>query len=363
MMKRLLTAGIALLLTASAAFAQAGAPPVPTPEALEWMCHTEGAGGFRFGQVGVPGTTSLEGALVYSGLALPDFARPFRSGDPSATGWSNRLREVYFYAASPDDPGMADAQVKAVGNALERMGWSSILPMRNGPNEPTYAMDYSEGLVFEKPADGLAGRTRVLLNVRHDHELGGLTLICGREDLLRVGDEENFGHLGHGTPRPLMPELDIPQVSAPADCDQPKIRASITRLLALGTDGRSMAIPPDRYILAKMVARTAYWDRLSTWMLWKIEESNKLSLEQFRALEIKAGILEQRGRDFYEENIFPLMIDFVDAAKAGDRQAVCRSLIPFLPVLARGDEVMRDETLPTRKLLESEAKRLGVSLD
>jgi len=298
-MKRLLTAGIALLLSASNAFAQPGAPPLPAPEALQWMCHADGAGEFKFGQVAVPGSTALEGGL-FSGLELPEstrhFTQPFTVASPNATKWSNRLDEVYFSAASPDDRRLADAQVEAIGNALERMGWASIPSLVVGPNEPIHARAYSEGRLFERPVDGVAGRTRLLLNVRHSH--GELVIICGREDLLRVDDEEIVGHLAPGTPRPLMPELDIPQVGGPADCKQPEILASIAHLVALGTDGRSMVVA-DRHVMAMMVARTSYWDRLSEWMLWKIEESDKLSPDKFRALREKAAIPEQSGLDFY----------------------------------------------------------------
>jgi hypothetical protein len=242
-----------------------------------------------------------------------------------------------------------------IGAALEGSGWR-VLEMP--PEEaPIYLVGYAGTHAFSRPHTIDGKQTRVLLALSHD--FGELTMTCGRDDLLHDHAEEAFGKLPPGTPRPRMPDIAVPQVRSEAECADPTRLAEVEAMMI---DGRADGFT------AAMLGRTSYRDRLSTWMMWKLESSGKISSEQLLKVGLSSlGQASPGGNPFAGlamiTEMFPI-IDRIDkAAKAKDAAAMCRGLIPLQAWMTRVDAITLRQTQGVQAALEAEARKLGVSFD
>lgn len=327
---------------------------LPDAAILERMCSPVGAMQFAFGQTGVPGSTRLDGLLQRS-FTAHSAMHPFVKAQPRATEWSGRLMEMTYSFPSPDEDSAYDV-MEALAAILEEAGWSYLnMPLDEAP---MYLVSVSGFASFEKPVEGDSGPSRVLIGL--DYGLGEVTLTCGRDDLLRAHANEAFGKLPHGTLRPLVPEIAVPDIGDMARCTDPAVLAQMESMFA--TSQLS-----DEYFAA-MLARTNYRDRLTSWMLWKLDESGKISSEELVELSFDSvGAASPGGNPFAAlamlSEMFPLIDAIAAAEKSRDPAALCQSLIPFRAFIGKADAITLKQTDAVQARLTREAARLGVSLE
>lgn len=354
-MLRYFAGGLLALSTPLSAQPVVTQEPIPSVAALARMCSVDGAMQFRFGQAGVPGASKLE-SMLQRGYKLPAALAPFAKAQPRSTEWSDRFMEMtYSVTLSKDPDARAQDLMDRIGLALEGSGWS-VLEV-SPEDAPIYLIVYSGSHAFTRPVTVDGKETRVLLALNHD--FGELSLTCGRDDLLLTHAQEAFGKLPPGTPRPKVPEIAVPTVRSEADCADPALPGEVQALLAEGK--------ADSFTAA-MLARTTYRDRLSTWMLWKLDSSGKISTDQLLKLSFSSlGGASPGGNPFAAlkmvEEMFPIIEQLDKAAKAQDPAAVCRSLIPFHAWITKVDGITLKQTQAMQAALTAEAKKLGVSLD
>lgn len=329
--------------------------PIPSAGALARMCSVEGAMQFKFGQNGVPGSSKIE-HMLERGFKLPPALAPFAKAQPRSTQWSDRFMEMTYRVEMPKAEDLrAQALIDRIGAALEGSGWS-VLEL-TPEDAPLYLIGYAGSHAFTRPVTVEGKETSVLLALSHD--FGELSLTCGRDDLLLAHANEAFGKLPPGTPRPKLPEIAVPQVRSEAECADPARLAEIDALLV---DGKA-----DRFTAA-MLGRTSYRDRLTTWMMWKLESSGKIGPD--RLLKIGLSSLSSAspgGNPFAAlamiEEMFPIVGAMDKAARAQDRTAMCRSLIPFQAWMTKVDAITLKQSEGVQASLQAEATRLGISLD
>jgi hypothetical protein len=341
-------------LAAAPALAQDGGE-MPSAAEIERMCSPRGAMQFKFGQTGVPNSSRIEADLDI-GFTLPASFAPFTRAQPRSTEWSGRLMEVtYWYPLAKEQAENAEMDMILLAQKLEEAGWK---PLEMPPGEePIYLMGYGTDFTFARDIDGETGKTRMLVAL--DHSLGRFTMTCGRDDLLRVHAEEAFGKLPPGTPRPTVPDIAIPRIATAADCDTPELKDEVGRIFANGGSSKFMG---------EMMARTRYRDRLTAWMLWKLESSRKITPEALLKLSLGAlGQASPGGNPFAAlemiQELMPLIARIEDAEKTGDPAAMCRSLIPFHAWVTKVDAITLKQTQATQAALVAKASQLGVSLD
>jgi hypothetical protein len=341
-------------LVATPALAHDGGE-LPTIEEIERMCSPRGAMQFKFGQTGVPHSSRIDADLDI-GFTLPASLAPFTRAQPRSTEWSGKLMEVtYWYPLAKEQAETAEMDMILLAQKLEEAGWKP-LEMPTG-EEPMYLLGYGGDFTFARDVDGETGKTRMLAAL--DHSLGRFTMTCGRDDLLRVHAEEAFGKLPPGTPRPTVPDIAIPRIAAAADCDKAELKDEVVRIFANGGSTKFMG---------EMMARTRYRDRLTTWMLWKLESSRKITPDALLKLSFGAlGQASPGGNPFAAlemiQELMPLIARIDDAEKTGDPAAMCRSLIPFHAWVTKVDAITLKQTQATQAALAAKASQLGVSLD
>lgn len=312
------------------------------------MCSPTGALQFAFGQTGVPGSSPLE-STYGRGLVLPAALNPFTKAQPRATEWSGQFMEMVYSFETADEDAAFDL-LDELGWQLEDAGWVGSAIERD--NYPVYLVGY-DGRMFEQSA----GHTRVLIGL--DYALREISLSCGRDDLLRTHAEEVFGNLPSGTPRPSVPAIAAPIVASAAECESEAAQVEARALIESGGHSGFMAT---------MLARTTHRDRLTEWMLWKLDQSGTLTPQELVALSFSAvGDASPGGNPLAAfsmiEEMFPL-IDSLDAAHlANDPAAMCRALIEFHSWVGRVDAITLAQTQALHTRLEAEAARLGVSLE
>ena len=326
---------------------------IPTPEVLTQMCRADGSAQFTFGQTGVTGSTKLE-ASIGSGIALPEAYLPFTKAQPRSTEWSGKFMEMQYSVLMPDKAAAA-VVIDALNTSFAASGWTTLEPL--GHEAPLYLLGYSQGTLLERRTGEAGDGKRVLLNV--DVGLGELVLTCGHDELLRTHAQEVFGKLPPGTPRPQVPEIPVPPLRSEVDCVNPEILTQVNAMMASGGANAFMS---------QMMARTTYRDRLSSWMLWKLDTSGKITPERLIKLSMSAiGGASPGGDPFASfkmiEEMFPLLEGLAAAENAKDMGAVCRSLIPFESWLTRVDAITLKQTQATHTALTAEAQRLGVSFE
>lgn len=329
--------------------------PIPSGAALDRMCSPQGAMQFAFGQHGVPGSSKIE-SMMERKFKLPAPLAPFTHAMPRSTEWSDQFMEMtYSVRIAKAEEARATGLMDRLAKALEAQGWTR-LDIAEG-QEPMYLVGYSGQYAFSRPLPEPGERKRVVLSLGYD--LGALTLACGRDDLLFAHAGEVFGKLPPGTPRPTVPDIALPAISTAADCNSPDLQQ---QTLALFADGGA-----DRFT-GVMLARTGYRDRLTMWMLWRLDSSGKISTD--RLLEVSMSALSKAspgGNPFAAmeliDEIFPIIDQMKKAEDSKDAAQMCRSLIPFHALMLKADAITLKQTQATQAALSAEAKRLGISLD
>jgi len=336
----------------SPALAQDGEAPL-TPEQIAQMCSARGAFQYDFGQTGVPGSSRLE-SDIGRGLALPDTYAPFTKAQPRSTEWSGKFMEMAYTYHELDEEA-AWTVIDAIAGELEGLGWTPVdMPFEKAP---IYLMGYGGETLFQTIPAGADAKQRVLLSL--DYSLGEVSLTCGRDDLLRAHADEAFGELPEGTPRPTVPEIAVPVIRNEADCDDPAIAAQVRAMLDNGGADDFTAV---------MIARTKWRDRLTSWMLWKLDKSGKIKPDELIKLSFSSiGDASPGGDPFATfgmlEELFPVLDGVAKAEEAKDTAALCRSFIPFHAWIAKIDAITLKQTEAVQARLTAEAKRLGVSFD
>jgi hypothetical protein len=338
-------------LVAPPAAAQ-GAVAVPAAAAIERMCSTTGAYQYAFGETGVPGGSKLERSFS-RGFALPASAAPFERAKPWSTEWSDRLLAIE-YIAPPLDEVALERFAGDLGAVLAGAGWR---PKPDDYDPPLYMMIAAGEWTWTRPGPASPEATELVLGLSQG--LGELTLTCGRSDLMLTQAREAFGELPPGTPRPAVPEIPVPPIRAEDDCAKPDVAARVGELMTARGTGSFMV---------KMVARTTYRDRLTSWMVWKLEQSGKITPERLLDLGFSAiGSVSPDGNALAQFEMLGEMFDLLEplarAEEAQDTEALCRSIVPLQGWFARVDALTSKQTEAMHAVLTAEASRLGVSLD
>lgn len=322
---------------------------------LERMCSPNGAMQYAFGETGVPGSTRVE-QLITPGLVMPDSFAPFETAKPMSTAWSNRLFQM-TYSFKLADEELAQDIMSQIGEVLEADGgWTYVY--RDYDNTPMSMISAVGWLSFEKTVEVGGEPTRVFLAL--DHGLGEVSLTCSREDLTRAQFGEAFGRLPEGTPRPAMPQVDIPASLNATRCADEAVLSEMRDLLA--EDRFS-----DRFS-AKMLERTSYRDRLTTWMIWKLDQSGKIETMDIVGLVMEAsGYASPTGNPLAAMekvlDMMPIVKRMGDARTADDPQAFCLALADFQLWVREVDAITLKQTEAAHAALEAKARELGVSLD
>lgn len=341
----------------------AAGPVEPQPDAassltaahLERMCSPKGAMQYAFGEASVPGSTKIE-QLIAKGFAMPTSFAPFARAQPMSTEWSNRLFQM-TYTFRPTDDAAARAFMLAIGTILvQDGGWTQV--ERDFDNTPMSMINAVGWLSFEKASEADGAPTRVFLAL--DHSLGEVSLTCSREDLTKAQFGEAFGRLPAGTPRPAVPEIPVPAGLGPDRCGDEAVLAEMRSLIA-----------EERFadtFMARMLERTTYRDRLTTWMMWKLEQSGKVDPMVLVNLTLDAvGGASPGGNPFAAMEKFidmmPIVTRLGAAEKAEDPQALCLALVDFQGWVRDVDAITLNQTGAAHRALEAKARELGVSLD
>lgn len=338
-------------------------PAEPRPDAaavltashLERMCSPQGAMQYGFGETGVPGSTKIE-RLIAKGFAMPTSFAPFTRAVPMATDWSNRLFQMTYTFREADDAA-AETFMLELGAILAREGgWTQV--QRDFDTTPISQLNAVGWLSFEKAIEADGAPTRVFLAL--DHDLGEVSLTCSREDLTAAQFGEAFGRLPPGTPRPAVPDIPVPAGLTAARCGEEAVLAEMRNLIA-----------EDRFadtFMARMLERTTYRDRLTAWMIWKLEQSGKVDPMVLANLTLDAvGDASPGGNPFAAMEKFidmmPIVTRLGRADKAEDPQALCLALVDFQGWVRDVDAITLKQTDAAHRALEAKARQLGVSLD
>lgn len=326
-----------------------------TAARLNRMCSPAGMMQYAFGETAVPGSTKVE-QIISPGFTMPASFAPFARAKPMATAWSNRLFQMTYSFKLADEEEAQDIMAQ-IGDVLEEeAGW--IYVERDFDNTPLSMISAVGWLSFEKVVEVDGAPTRVFLAL--DHGLGEVTLTCSREDLTRAQFGEAFGRLPEGTPRPALPEVAIPPALDPVRCADEAVLAGMRDLIA---EERFA----DRFS-ARMLERTSYRDRLTTWMIWKLDQSGKIDAMEIVGLVMKAsGYASPDGNPLAAMekvlDMLPIVKRMGDAQKAGEPQSMCLALADFQSWIAEVDALTGKQTAAAHAALEAKARELGVSLD
>jgi hypothetical protein len=357
---RFFKAALALVAAAIMPLVPAAAqtPPPPPPFALDAakldrMCNPEGAMQYKFGQAGVPGGGRIM-RLMAKPMVLPDGYGPFVHARAASTEWSGQFMEM-AYSVALKDKSLAEALIVDVMAIADTSGWEWFDGTMD--DTPLYLAGYADSDSFYKKIGDGADAPLLMLSV--SHFAGELTLSCGRSDLLKIHAGEAFGKLPPGTPRPTVPEIPVPPLRTAAQCSEPAALAELEAFMA----GRSID-----EITAAMVARTTYRDRLTAWMLWKLDESGKLTSEELIKLAFGGVAAGSPGGDPFAsfkmiEEMFPIIDKLGKAEVAKDMPAICRAMNDFHGWMTRVDAITLAQTKSAQATLTAEAKRLGVSFE
>lgn len=292
--------------------------------------------------------------LMAKPMALPEGYGPFVHARAASTEWSGKFMEM-AYSVRLADRDLAEALIVDVIAIADTSGWEWFDGTYD--DTPLYLAGYAGGDSFYKRMGEGADAPMLMLSV--SHFAGELTLSCGRSDLLKIHAGEAFGKLPPGTPRPLVPDVPVPPLRSAAQCSEPQVLAELEAFMAGSSTDE---------ITAAMVARTTYRDRLTAWMLWKIDESGKVSPEELVKLAF-AGISKgSPGGDVFAslkmiEEMFPIIDKLAKAETAKDLPAICRALTDFHGWMTRVDAITLAQTKSAQAALAAEAARLGVSFD
>lgn len=117
-----------------------------------------------------------------------------------------------------------------------------------------------------------------------------------------------------------------------------------------------------------MLERTSYRDRLTTWMIWKLDQSGKIETMDIVGIVMNAaGYASPNGNPLAAMekvlDMMPIVKRMGDARTANDPAALCLSLADFQVWVQEVDAITLKQTEAAHTALESKARELGVSLD
>lgn len=334
-----------------------GPPPETlTPAHIDRMCSATGPMQYQWGETGIPGSSRSED-LLGIGMGVPESFAPFESAQPRSSEFSDQLAMMNYkikIGRGDDVTEGYHAFADGLVPIIEAAGWTQHdLTMDNAP---IYLAAFTGDYAFEKFVETEEGDNRLLMSI--DSGLGEAFLSCGRDDLALVLVNEVFGRLSPGTPRPVPVEVDIPDRYTAQQCGDPTFAASIW--------DKASDKPMTRYMAATL-RRASYRDKLTTWMLWKIDESGKIEPMELVGLAMDAaGGASPGGNPLAAlsriTDMFPLITELGDAHKAQDKAGFCLAMARFQDFIAETDEITTAQSAAIHAQLEAEAARLGVDL-
>jgi hypothetical protein len=147
-------------------------------------------------------------------------------------------------------------------------------------------------------------------------------------------------------------------VPSVADCVRPEIAAEIDAFLADGS--------PDSFTRS-LLARADYQERLSQWMVWRLEQAGA-SEDEVLELTLDAAMMGGSPEGVMASldafmGLIPLLGALDDAQRAGDSDGVCEAFVSVTEIYGR---MAANGTAQTRALEESyrrEAPKHGIDPD
>jgi hypothetical protein len=241
-----------------------------------------------------------------------------------------------------------------LATAIDDAGWQ---PLPTDEDPPMYRAIYAGDYAWKLPREAGDARPELYLSIADI--FGKVTLSCGRDDLLRRNAEEAFGKLPAGTPRPQLASLELPPIMSSTDCAKPEQSAELDAFLEQGRPGE---------FISALFARSDYNERLTTWKMWKLEQSGKISPQQLLEIGMRGLQEGSAGGNILAhfallEEMFPLIDRMGIAQKERNRPALCQAFVDFNHLLARMESATMAQSISTQNALDVEAKRLGVSFD
>ena len=319
------------------------------PAILAQMCSPRGAFQFTFGQHGIPASSRAERQIM-AGLALPEEAAPFVEAKPGSTKWSDQFYAIDFTFRSDESDAMLEDLYLDLDAQLTADGW---LRRPEGYDAPIYKLAYAGDYSWYKVDGTGADAPEIMLDL--SEFAGEVTLACARSDLALRAVEEELGQLPEGTARPAEPQIPMVAVPREADCARPEIAAEIDAFLEDGS--------PNAYLRA-LIARGDYQDRLSQWMMWRLEQAGASDDEVFRLAMEAAGM--NGGPEGIEASLaaifglFPLAEKLDAAKRAGDRDAVCQAFVEITGIYHRVAANSAAQTRALEAIYRREAPRYGL---
>jgi hypothetical protein len=340
---------------------QMGAAQAATPAdqvaqvPLDQLCNMGGALGLSFGTTehGVaashkPGSINRD---------LPAEFGPFKTASVEASKYSRRFASVTYIAEFASKAEAMGAQ-KALVARLAANGWGLSSDAIDGGKpsaEAQLAASLAEGPVLYKgPPGGMEKNEGTMLTVSHFGQ--EVTVECmGLAESGRFMDEA-LGKMPEGTPKPFFTPVENMMQLNPADCDDPAKRIEFQKSLDRGS---SLNVMPG-------ADRVDYEERLADWKIMKLSSSGKIDRE-----ELVDKIIALIANPESVENIENAMgvLSSLDGIDPTDEAGMCRGLMKMFtqtstmiaPKPGATGDAITPQWRETHELLDSEAKRLGVS--
>jgi hypothetical protein len=327
---------------------------------LDQICSKTSVLGFPFG-------TSDYGT-VYATLPgqaqryLAGTLRPIDQATLRATKYSNKL-----FMAEYQLPFATDAEAKTALTSLstraEKAGWfpwADVVAKDAGDEiyttkDPNSSWYYSTNAIQEptSPDETM---------FQFDRRGKTLSITCENMALSDVHAQEALGQMPAGTPKPILADFQEQPLFPISDCDDPALRTAHVDALKNGDDS---SIMPG-------AVRVAYEERLSDWKIMKLVSSGKISHEAIADKII--GLINgpeslasmQAGMGMIKD-----MMKLMEGLKPDDDVGICKAIHSLAqkgqkavaPVSGATGDAVTPQWRATHALLDSEAKRLGVTFE
>lgn len=348
-----------LALAASPAAAQPRAmDPKPLTEAmlaqidalpLDRMCHKSGAYQYRFGSTEFPRNPFV--MIDWDKHAMAPANAPFVEYWIGSTKWSNQFFTINyeFYLENKEQALIA---IERLAKRFRSLNWTE---RPGGVEEDGTFYDYPPGegeFAFYSEATQATGDHRTGVRAAFTHLGGWVTFECASLPLTIVQLGEAFGNLPEGTPRPVAPTTERPDMLDIAQCETPEGRKRVSD---------AFGATPDT-LLRYLLERASYRERLVT---WKSDRLKKAGVAGERLLQLSmAGFSGNPMSGFGAFlDILPQYGKLADARKAGDVSGACRITIEILRAMAAASVTTDRQWDTIEAALDAEAKRVGVTFD
>lgn len=332
-----------------ALFAAIDALPVDT------MCSTRGAYQYEWAATNLPPSPFAMPGM--NRIGLPPSAAPFQRVALDASKWSNRFyRADYEFpiASRPD----ALAIVQRIAGHFRKRGWIE----KPGVAEPGGSMiDMEPGLGevnFYSAASAMDGDKRSGVRVALSYTMGAVHFECTDMAGMIVHAGEAFGDLPDGIARPQPPVTPPPAALDPVACTTPAGLAAVDAIAGGEPDAMM------RYV----GERVRYHERIVTWKNDRLKKSGKVSAARLSAITM-AGLVRGSADGNPMAAITPVLAMFDHAAEvgrlkqAGDAPGACRAAVKLLRGFGTIDAVTTKQWRAMEAAIDTEAARVGVSLD